>query len=291
MGEPRSRSEPHFHNVDELEWEPRSGTGVLDGLDVRLLSRDSAKGSSTWMARLPPSWRARADSDEAALEIFVLEGDLAADGEAVGAGGFVALPRGAGSCELTSRAGAQAYVFSSSTVLAADSYEGRLHVRRVWQEQWIIGDVPGIRNGRLYKPLRVPDMRGDGLEGGPGGLLHLVLQLPGFRLADLEVHGCWEEAIVLAGDNLMLGRGSFSPQTYIGNPAGHVHGVMMTQRGTLLLRHTDAPLDVEYTTCPVAGELIAGYLDTTSFLDEPATVPWSSRPEARAFPADGQRTE
>src|SRR5262245_33975272 len=165
-----SREEPQFFNVYSLDWEQERDLRILHGLDTRLLSRDLQTGAATFMARLPPGWQATEDGNDAGLEAFVLEGDLSVEGLRLGAGGFAALPREAGECELSTEVGAQVYVFSNPGVRAPEAYGGQLHATGVWQEQWVLGDVPGLRNGRLYKPLRIPDTVSDGFHGGPGGL-------------------------------------------------------------------------------------------------------------------------
>ena len=111
VGNVANRSEPQFFSIYEMGWERGRGPEIISGLNVRFVSRDPDSGASTYMAQLPPGWRVDEAADEATIEVFVLEGDLSANGQQVGAGGFVAIPKNCGPCELSSETGAQVYLW------------------------------------------------------------------------------------------------------------------------------------------------------------------------------------
>ena len=134
--------------------------------------------------------------------------------------------------------------------------------------------APGRLHGVWSKSLRLPDpVRGD-VHGGPKGLLRIVVLVGGF-VGDhrQESHpGCWEEIIWLAGDFFMPGTGRQAAGSYVGNPPHHRHGPLLTQRGCILLVHTDAPADFCFHEPPITGELIASYMDGVSWLEPPAHI-------------------
>ena len=115
-----SREEPQFFNIHGLDWVPSREVRVLDGVETRLLSSDDDRTSTTTMARLPAGWDAVESGEDATVEFFVLEGDLEINGDAVGAGGYAFIPRGAsGDTDLRSVAGAQVIVFSNASMIVA----------------------------------------------------------------------------------------------------------------------------------------------------------------------------
>ena len=94
--------------------------------------------------------------------------------------------------------------------------------------------------------------------------------------------GCWEEIIWLAGDFFMPGTGRQAAGSYVGNPSFHRHGPLLTQRGCILLVHTDAPADFCFHEPPVPESLLSAYMDGVSWLEQPehvaipAAPPWGS---------------
>ena len=241
MADHTSREQPQFYNVHELDWQPHSEVPALAGVSARLLSKDTDGASMTVMAKLPAGWRAVEQADEATVEFFVLEGGLAVNGEEVGAGGYAYLPGQSGSAELGSAGGAQVVVFWNAEL---DSIHGtEIMLRRVWQEPWAASSMPGALHGAMHKSLRLPDV-GDGeIHGGPGGLVRLVILTPGFLDDREHVHSVWEEMLFLGGDLLMPNRGVIAPGSYLGNPAEFWHAPMITQRSSIMLLQTTAPID------------------------------------------------
>ncbi|MCY4087967.1 MAG: DUF4437 domain-containing protein [Actinomycetia bacterium] len=276
MADHTSREQPQLYNVHELEWQPHSEVPALAGVSARLLSKDADGASMTVMAKLPAGWRAVEHADEATVELFVLEGGLAVNGEEVGAGGYVYLPRQTGSAELRSAGGAQVVAFWNAQLDAIHGTE--IALRRVWQEPWIASSMPGALHGAMHKSLRLPDV-GDGkIHGGPGGLVRLVILTPGFLDDREHVHSVWEEMLFLGGDLLMPNRGVIAPGSYLGNPAEHWHAPMITQRSSIMLLQTTAPIDQVPREFPWGREMAERYLDSESWLGEPAHQPWDTIP-------------
>jgi hypothetical protein len=275
-----SREEPQFHNIYEAGWQKTTDRELLHGVEVRTVSEDPNTGSATYMAHFPAGWRASESAADAGAELFVLEGDMTADGRTVGASGFIAVPHGRGPCELSSANGAYAFVLFNPAPDGVELYEGDIRVQKTWQLAWTVAQLPGSVHGRMYKPLRLPDPVSEHVHGGPAGLVHRVLHPAGFHYPHLEYHHeSWEEMFVLLGDNVMPGRGEYGPGTYISNPAGFRHGMYMSQGGMLMVRHTTRPIDFEPVPCEWGPGLVEHYLDNKSLLVEPRTEPWEDSPE------------
>ena len=132
-----SHQDPELFNMYEMDWQRGDVPGGLDGVDARSLSVDPATDSASFMARLLPEWQVTVDARDGTLEIFLLGGDLSANGQRVGTAGFVAVPRGSGSCQLASSAGATGFVLWSPGPRLQDSYDGGLHVVRTWEQPWM----------------------------------------------------------------------------------------------------------------------------------------------------------
>jgi hypothetical protein len=274
------REDPQFFDMYSLPWGESSELAILHGVETRLLSRDSGTEASTYMVRLDSGWAHTETASDATVECFVLEGSLSVDNATVGAGGFIAIPRGCGSVELSSEAGATLFLFWNPTLPTGVHYNMQVHVTKTWQQPWLPVDMPGLRHGMMHKPLRVPDSSVGPFHGSPGGLLRLLLMTPSFALEHQEIHhGCWEEIFFLTGDFLMPERGLTGPGTVLCNPADYKHGPYYTQRGTVLLVHSDAPMPAVFFDYAGARELGAQYFDTTSWLAPPVAEQWETRPE------------
>ena len=284
MSEHWRRDEPQLFNMYELPWERLDGPRIAHGVEARLLTRDVRSGSSTFMLRLQPGWRLAEQTDEATLECFVLQGDLAVEGRAVGAGGFLAIPKGCGPVELASTSGAELVLFWNPVFDTDFHYDSTIHVKKIWQEPWSVSVMPDVRNGVMHKSLRVPDPTGGALHGGPNGILRLQMLWPGFGEPKQEIHhDVWEEIIFLSGDFLMPERGWCGPGTVLSHPPSLPHGPLMTQRGCLLLGQTDKPVGIEWKAFPAGAELTEHYLDTAPYVEHPSSERWLDRSEYRAW--------
>jgi len=267
-----SRHEPQFYETRTLPWDRLSDTRLLGGIDARRLSRSANHDSATYELRFPPGWRCQPDTDEATIELFVLEGDVSLDGRRAGPGGYLFMPRGCGSAELHSERGGQLLAFWNEELAGFEGVPWRVTSWR--DEPWVdLGGIPAM-HGVLYKSLRLPD-RGDGaVHGGPGGLLRLSFLPPAFADPTQHVHEVWEEIYFLTGELFMPPRGILAPGTYLANPAGYWHAPMTTQFGTFMLVQTTAPVDQVPRHFPGGDEMVDGYRDAASWLESPRHQDW-----------------
>ena len=281
MGTFGRRSEPQFFNIYELGWERGVGPALTHGVETRLCTRDDDSESATYMVRIPPGWKHTESTDEGTYEIFVLEGDLAVEGDAVGCTGFVALPKGCGPVELSSTTGCQAYVFWEPNFPVEVAYDGgQLQVRKIWQEPWIPSVMPELQAGIMHKSLRVPDPHGGLVHGGPAGMLRLIIMAPGFGETRQEVHhDCWEEIIWLTGDFLMPQRGLHAPGSLLANPPELKHGPLLTMRGNVQILHCNAPMGADFHFFDGGAEIQEHFQDNASWIDEPVHKEWTELPE------------
>lgn len=277
MGINGRRTDPQFFNIYALDWERGTGPELTHGVDARMCTLDEDTGAATLMVRIPPGWRYTESTDDGTYEIFVLEGDLSAEGAMVGCTGFVATPKGCGPVELSSEGGCQAFVFWEPNLPVEACYDGgQLQVRKLWQEPWIPSVMPDLQAGIMHKSLRVPDPHGGLVHGGPGGMLRLISMAPGFGETRQEVHhDCWEEIIWLTGDFLMPQRGLHAPGSLLANPPELKHGPLLTMRGNIQLLHCNAPMGADFHFFDGGAEIQEKFQDGSSWLKEPEHVPWA----------------
>ena len=286
-GEPRwSRREARCFHLDQL---PVTGAGdpvavppLLEGATARLVSHDPDSGAVTWLAELPAGYRHKDPAADATVELFLLEGDIALDGDRAGAGGYVCLPQGCGGGKLASKGGARALVFWNP---ALPSFPEPYHAKRIvrtWQIPLQVRTPGSV--GQLYRPLRLPDTVGETFNGGPGGFLRMTVITPGMTSPSQHLHRtCWEEGFVLSGDIFVGERGLMGPGSYIAFPQGLWHAVLASQTGCVLLVHTDAPMDFpwELRDHPAGPAMVEDYMDAQPW-GRPAThVPWDETPQRR----------
>ena len=165
------RDEPTFYNFLALERSPLSAPDPVGGLNGALMSRDTKSDSHTFVVELPPGYAFQTDAKDASLEFFVLRGDLALNGEAVGSGGYLHVPQLAGGGEITSKTGALALAFWNPNIPAFSYPLTRNRTIKTWEKPWT-PSIPGA-HGVMHKSLRLPDPvlhpNDEGFDGGPGG--------------------------------------------------------------------------------------------------------------------------
>ena len=271
------RDEPQCYALGALDWGRSPHVPLLAGLDAKTLQVDPARGSSTSVARLPGGWRTSYDAAEATLELFVLAGDVALAGDRVGAGGYVSVPRGSGTVELRSAGGAQAIVYWMPASALVHGAAPR--VTRVQREPWQVQKMEAMPHGPMSKSLRLPDNVEGAVHGGPGGILRLVMLPPGWADASEHVHWVWEGLVFLAGDLAMPDRGILAQGSYLGNPAGYVHGPMASQTGALILVQTDEPVSQPAWRKPGAQAFANGYRELRSWLEPSQHRAWEGLPD------------
>ena len=130
-------------------------------------------------------------------------------GNVTGPGGFIAISPGCGTVELSSEGGAEMLLFYNPELTAEHCYGGELHTMETWSTDWTpFVQASDQRHGLMYKSLRVPDVTEGHTHGGPGGMLRLVLILPGYTSPEHEFHeDSWEEILFVSGDIVMPNRG------------------------------------------------------------------------------------
>ncbi len=287
------RGVAQFFQIRDVPPAPIAEPGLLAGCSGRLLSHNPETAQQTLVVETPAGWSTTVGDSEGTLELLILEGSLTVDGNHIGAGGFVAAPSGCPPLHVTCGNAARGIAIWSPHFSPDDYYDGTpLIVRTVdlpWEPTVFPAEMqtPGRLHGVWSKSLRLPDPVRDDVHGGPMGLLRIVVLVGGF-VGDhrQESHpGCWEEIIWLAGDFFMPGTGRQAAGSYVGNPPHHRHGPLLTQRGCILLVHTDAPADFCFHEPPISDELIASYMDGVSWLEDPAHIP--SPAGSMAVPGSG----
>ncbi|MGI9658030.1 MAG: cupin domain-containing protein [Gaiellaceae bacterium] len=279
------RDQPQFYNIFDLAWGKADGPPALHGVEARVVTRNPETGEGTYMVNLPAGWKHTESADEGGLEIFVLEGDMTGNGNHVGAGGYLAVPRNCGPLELSTEGGAYAYMWWTPEMPLDYYYDNQPFVTKVWKEQWTITDMPEVRHGIMHKSLRWPDPADGLIHGGPGGMIRFILLTPGFGESRQETHhDCWEEVIFLSGDFSMPERGEHAAGSLLNNPAELKHGGLMTQKGSVMILHCDAPMGAEFTPIPKGEEIVEHYHDSTSWLADPKHAKWVDSPQYDLHP-------
>jgi len=276
------RDEPQWFNVHELSWDELRDIRVAHGVESRLVSKDAGESeSTTMMLRLPAGWSLSQPSEEATIEMFVIEGDVSVEGQRHGAGGFIAISPGCGTVELSSEGGAQLVVFYNPELTPEHCYGGELYTMETWSTDWTpFVQAADQRHGLMYKSLRVPDVTAGTVHGGPGGMLRLVLIVPGYTSPEHEYHEeSWEEIIFVSGDIVMPNQGVGHAGTVLCNPASLEHGPYASQRSSVMICHGLNPQPTTYTSLPGSQEAMAHYLNTESLFDDRLeTELWKDRP-------------
>tara|TARA_X000001036_G_scaffold424423_1_gene449438 strand:- start:4464 stop:5387 length:924 start_codon:yes stop_codon:yes gene_type:complete len=290
----RDRDNPQFFDVWQLDWEKgneNNSAKLFHDLDVRVMSERKEDGQGTYMVQAPAGWSHIEQADEGTLELFLLEGDLTVNGQTVGAGGYVAVPQDCGAAELTTTRGFKGYAFWDSKWVKDYYYDNQIYVAKVWEVDWILTEMPGLRHGIMHKSLRWPDPTEGLHHGGPGGMLRFIHMAPGFGEPRQEVHwDCWEEMVWLAGDLMMPERGMHAAGSFLANPPGLAHGPLLTAKGSLLMLHCDAPMGAEFNDLfdsegnEIGTEIRRTFHDGTSWLEAPKHSDWEDCPEYDLYP-------
>lgn len=262
---PRLREEPLFFDVFVEPCQDGAAAApeveLARGLQVQVASRYADGRGYSLVAALPAGWTATERAADGTLELFVLEGEVAAEGQAVRGGGFLQVSKGAGPVRLAAgAAGARVVLLWHATLPVL--HEG-WRVTSAWDAPWEVTVLDGFPAGAMHKTLRLPDAAEPGAHGAANGFVRLVMPGPGWLSLDKEKHQCWEENILLRGDMLMPmpGRGVLRPGINLSNPCDFWHGPMATKGGALFLVHCDAPMDVVYRPHPETAAELRAYLE------------------------------
>ena len=286
------RSEPQFFDVWDLGWEKASDLEFFSGVEIRTMSKDPDTGAGTYMVRFPPEWSHEVTGEDATMEMFIVDGAITANGQRLGAGGFVAVPKNHGPADLETEGGAQAYVFWNTEWQDDYYYDNQVQIDKVWEKDWILTEMPGLLPGIMHKSLRWPDANEGLFHGGPNGMLRFIMITPGFGDPRQEVHwDSWEENVWLSGDWLMPGRGLCAAGSFLANPAGLKHGPVFTSKGSLLIAHCNAPIGAEFYELQdaagkeIGSELKRAFQNEESWWSVPRHTNWRDRPEYSLYPS------
>ena len=270
------RDQPRFYDIFGLPWETIGSVPPLGSLDGKLLSKSRDGMSSTCILRFAPGWRREVRVQGGCLELFILEGQLSLNKESFGTSGFLVIPPECTEVQLSSEGGGIAIAFWNADFQAGYYYDGTAQGTRTSEVRWTTTAMEGVTSGIQHKSLRWPDPTGALSHGGPNGMIRLTLIPPGFNDARDEVHHSgWEEFLWLTGDYFKPGRGRCSFGTYMANPTGVWHNPPISQRGCLVLMHTDGPIDVEFRDS-LGGRTMANTYQESSWLAEHRHADWRS---------------
>lgn len=284
-------SEARFRHMIDIESGVVSEPSVFAACPGKVLSLNSTTKQSTQLITISSGWNTQYSADIGALEIFVLKGKLIVDLKPVPSGSFVAIPMGVGKIEMRVEALTELFVIHSPHFLPLDYYDGKLYFSDNKDREWEVTEFPGELatnnqlHGVLSQSLRWPDPINNGCHGSMKGLLRLVCIAPGF-IGDhrQESHpGCWEEIFWLTGDFFMPGTGRQAKGSHLVNPPGHIHGPLVSQRGCVMLVHTDSPAGFEFHEPPVERSIFENYLEQNSWLEEATHTRWSNCSEKVMF--------
>lgn len=273
------RDEPTFYNAFALSRSRQDAPGPLSGLRGSVMSQDTRSGSVTYLLELPKRWKGRTDAKEGSLELFVLRGHVALNGETVGAGGYIHLPQLCGGGELTCAGGGLVFAFWNPNLPAYAYPVTRNRVVNTWELDWT-SSLMGA-HGVMHKSLRVPDPvpspLDEGFDGGPGGYLRFQYIAPQM-IAEMEHvhHECWEEIIVLQGDVMLLNEGQMGLGSVVSHPQEWYHAPFVSRSGALLLVHTDGPMGYPWPPRPYPNgrQLCCSYLSDSRYDVPTEHVPW-----------------
>jgi len=280
----RRRDQPAFFNYLALDRAPLKDPRTLHGIEGALVSIDHRSRAQTFLVELPAGWNVSHDPADGCLEFFLLRGDIALEGERVGASGYVHLPQAGGGGELRSEGGGLGLAFVNPNIPAFPPPYTRNRVLRLWAEPWhpSFPDAHGI----MHKSLRLPDPYGQGYDGGPGGYLRVIYIAPGIDAPFEHVHHeCFEEIFLLAGDCLLADEGVMGLGSVTIHPQEWWHGPFASRAGALVMVHTDAPMGFPWpprpNDMPNAKAICEAYLDEAPW-DVPAIhTPWAETPWTR----------
>jgi len=158
------------------------------------------------------------------------------------------------------------------------------------------------RNLPGYGPRDIARLRGDVFRERltPGKIATALLRRlpaqvnPDYRRRNqllLEAARRFQPGIIwLSGDFFMPGTGRQAAGSYVGNPSFHRHGPLLTQRGCILLVHTDAPADFCFHDPPIPASLISAYMEGVSWLEAPRHMPLPHGPPWGSSPSEAART-
>lgn len=215
---------PHMDFIETEEVaEEYLEEGPWFGAIRRLLSVDDQTGASTAVLDCHPLWGADLSVEAGLLEVYVVEGDLVANGERLGRGGYVRAEEASHVTELRAISGARLLVMHDPSYEAPGGPQTVL----VLDTELLPWEHPGLGGpaGITVKMLQAD------LTRGPLCLLAANVARYG---SGPEFHSCPEELYVLGGD--VTGRhGTMTTGSYFWRPEFVNHGPYWSETGLLVL--------------------------------------------------------
>jgi hypothetical protein len=214
---------PHLDFIETEDVEAELiGEGGWFGAWQRVLSVDSQSGASTAVLECHPGWSADLTAESGLLEVFVIDGDVIANGQRLGRGGYVRAE------EASQVHGLQALSHVHLLVLLDPSYEppgGPQPVRLIDTELLpYLGGARGGPAGIAVKLLNDDESR------GPVSLIASNVARYG---SGPEFHSCPEELFVLGGD--VTGKaGTMTTGSYFWRPEFVNHGPYWSETGLIV---------------------------------------------------------
>lgn len=243
--------------------------GLPPGLRVQVLSDDPQTGALTGVVHVPAGWSSDGSrASAAAMQLFVLEGELSIGPDVLLPGGYCYHPAGsAQGAWRAARSTRMLAIFEGAPAFApagAPPDPRALPSVDSWSLQWtdpLAASAPSedYRTGVMVKVLRVdPDT---------GSSTHLAGLLPGWFMPGLEVHPVYEENYCLSGDVHigMVGDGpgyTMTEGVYLCRPPGIAHGPILSKNGNVNFCYTHGLLGIDYKPHPEGDALIRRHLHT-----------------------------
>lgn len=257
---------PHIEFSQSLEVAPVAvGEPPFAGATRRLLSADDETGASTAIVHLPAGWSADLGRGDRPLELFMLGGSLAVDGQPMDAGCYAYVPATAKARAITTTAGADvlAMIEESRPVVAGIA---PIEVKDTKQIRWAASKFSTVPAGLVNKQLHSDPESGD--------RTWVAANAPGWVEERAEIHPTVEEALMLRGDILLGDRGAMTPGCYFWRPPMVPHGPMYSHSGAeFFFRTKGGALEVEYQSVPGWSEMVDSYRSARGL---PLTFPAAS---------------
>jgi hypothetical protein len=246
---PPTADSPLAHDISEHRRQPGLApatpvdlAGLPPGGLLRTLRRLADGRLRSGLLDLPAGWRCDAPlRATGVLQLFVLDGNLEADGAALGRYGYVVVPRGAVLPRLASIAATRlVLILDADTRLEpAASGASAASARVITDSLTVIEPIVPVIAGRRLEGFERRVLWLDGTSGADTRLLRIPA---GFEGGGPGWHPVEEEILLLEGDVAPDDTRLLQPGDYLWNPARSVHGFHEHSRtGCLLLEWHDGP--------------------------------------------------
>ncbi len=269
---------------------PFNGSSA-NGITARTLSVEQKTGGQHLVLDVDSGWSCPRGHNDAAIDMYVLQGALSVGEEVFTTGSYAYWPAGMAfgpiSCELATRLLVftdRPYHFVPSEQSRADSLVGR-HIPRLetWRRPWVDPMKDIVKKSTWIDPRTGQQGRPPGVltkalrkDDGTKEVVALTVLSPGFVDPGTEHHPHNECLYLIAGDcyigltfdhkredvkeNLVLHK-----DFYIGRPPGIRHGPVCTQNGALWLIYLADHYTGIYADVPDWEQRVSQYLRSEVF--------------------------